>query len=72
MDVVREMALILSDRPNSPTGKAIRLRVGLPGCHVVREAEATRADGPTATGRRRGGRQDVRRAQGGFNVINPP
>ena len=51
MDVVREMALILSDRPNSPTGKAIRLRVGLPGCHVVREAEATRADGPT--GRRR-------------------
>ena len=48
MDVVREMALILSDRPNSPTGKAIRLRVGLPGCHVVQEAEATRADGPTA------------------------
>ena len=72
MDVVREMALILSDRPNSPTGKAIRLRVGLPGCHVVQEAEATRADGPTATGRRRGGRRDVRRAQGGFNVINPP
>lgn len=67
MDVVREMALILSDRPNSPTGKAIRLRVGLPGCHVVQEAEATRADGPT--GRRR---QARRRAQGGFNVINPP
>ena len=44
MDVVREMALILSDRPNSPTGKAIRLRVGLPGCHVVQDAEATRAD----------------------------
>lgn len=47
MDVVREMALILSDRPNSPTGKAIRLRVGLPGCHVVEEAEATRANGQT-------------------------
>ena len=67
MDVVREMALILSDRPNSPTGKAIRLRVGLPGCHVVQEAEATRAD--EQTGRRR---QARRRAQGGFNVINPP
>ena len=53
MDVVREMALILSDRPNSPTGKAIRLRVGLPGCHVVQEAEATRADRPTAARARR-------------------
>ena len=52
MDVVREMALILSDRPNSPTGKAIRLRVGLPGCHVVQAAEAMRADGQT--GRRDG------------------
>ena len=67
MDVVREMALILSDRPNSPTGKAIRLRVGLPGCHVVQEAEATREDGQT--GQRR---LASRRAQGGFNVINPP
>ena len=67
MDVVREMALILSDRPNSPTGKAIRLRVGLPGCHVVQEAEATPADWQTDQRR-----QARRPAQGGFNVINPP
>ena len=56
MDVVREMALILSDRPNSPTGKAIRLRVGLPDCHVVQSADRPTAAGETV---RRGARKEA-------------
>jgi hypothetical protein len=66
MDVVREMALILSDRPNSPTGKAIRLREGwLAGLSCSSGCRGH-------TGRQQTAGETSASARGGFNVINPP